>query len=421
MKVVFFLGLSCALAACAASPQPRHAPAISKPPMAAAGPALPSVPELTPSLQQQAFEAVSTIVRDRFYDRTFKGLNWGNITKEHRAKVLAATDHISFHHALNEMVQRLGGSHISVAPPPLPGAPRGASLTALGIELVAGGDRALVQAVEPGSPAAAAGLRAGVEILSVDGARPEAEQSGASDSPKPFWLSVHQSLRGSPGSAVKLVIDDGSAQKVLTLNRATSASHGRVSKPSFRLLDQQTGVLTLSTFMIDPEPALAEVRAQCGSCTKLIIDLRGNGGGALPFLQKAMSAIARDPLPLGLQGTNTGTETVRAAGGGDAAFAGAVRVLIDGRSASSSEVFAAAVQDSRRGKVLGSQSAGGVLLSYIEKLPTGGSILFPVAEFRRSSGQALEGKGVTPDVLVVPTPADLREGRDAVLEAARRT
>lgn len=95
-------------------------------------------------------------------------------------------------------------------------------------------------------------------------------------------------------------------------------------------------------------------------------------------------------------------------------------VLLDGRSASASEVFASALQDLGRGMVVGSRSGGALLLSNLRQLSTGGSQLYAFADFRRAGAALLEGVGVAPDVQVVPSVADLRHGRDAALHEARQ-
>jgi carboxyl-terminal processing protease len=99
-------------------------------------------------------------------------------------------------------------------------------------------------------------------------------------------------------------------------------------------------------------------------------------------------------------------------------FKGPVAILIDGLSASTSEILAGGLQGLGRARVFGSQSAGAALPSAIEKLPNGDGFQYAFANYVSEGGGVLEGSGVTPDVELTPTRAQLLEGKDPVLEAA---
>jgi carboxyl-terminal processing protease len=101
-------------------------------------------------------------------------------------------------------------------------------------------------------------------------------------------------------------------------------------------------------------------------------------------------------------------------------FAGRVVVLTDPLSASTSEVFAAGLQDLGRAAVVGERSAGAALPSVVERLPNGDVLQYAIADFETPKGHAIEGRGVTPDVAVDLTRAVLLEGGDPALSAALR-
>lgn len=391
-----------------------------------AGTTLPVPPTLDTALKQATFDLVWRTLHERYYDRGFKGLDWQRIGEEYRPRALAAADHPAFHSVLNEMVKRLGDSHLSVIGPPSPDAPFGSALTAVGIELVAGGTSILVNAVEAGGPAARAGIVAADEILAVDGipvARigadyvaslpVEQRQLGADQ----LWLAVHQRLRGSPEAPVEIRVRTTGGIRDIRLERAASAVHGRIARPAFRLLDPSTGLLQLTTFHADLDALLDQAFAQCRTCDMLVIDVRGNNGGFADNIVKLLDRLMPAAGIAGLTVTARGPEPLRFAGSATA-FRGRIAVLIDGRSASAAEVFAAAIQDLGRGRVFGSRSGGAVILSDLQPLPTGGSQLFPFALFHRASNARLEGVGVVPDHVVASSGEDLRDGRDPVLAAA---
>jgi len=99
-------------------------------------------------------------------------------------------------------------------------------------------------------------------------------------------------------------------------------------------------------------------------------------------------------------------------------------VLIDSESASSSEVIARIVQLEGRGTVLGDRSAGAVRVAVIQPFSYGFDTQTPyafsvtTADLLMRDGSSLEGRGVTPDELVLPTADDLAQGRDPVLSRA---
>jgi carboxyl-terminal processing protease len=93
-------------------------------------------------------------------------------------------------------------------------------------------------------------------------------------------------------------------------------------------------------------------------------------------------------------------------------------ILIDGGSGSTTEIFAAGLQELRRAVIVGERSAGAVLPSDMIKLPTGAIFQYVFADFRTTNGTLIEGRGVAPDVEVKHTRASLLAGRDAQLEAA---
>ena len=95
-------------------------------------------------------------------------------------------------------------------------------------------------------------------------------------------------------------------------------------------------------------------------------------------------------------------------------------MLVNSSSAAAAEIFARVVQLEKRGLVIGDQTAGAVGRSQL--FPDTPGLMYhlqvTIARLKMSDGADLEGKGVTPDTLMLPTPADLAEGRDPVLSAA---
>ena len=99
-------------------------------------------------------------------------------------------------------------------------------------------------------------------------------------------------------------------------------------------------------------------------------------------------------------------------------YSGPVAILVDGFTASTSEIFAGGMQDLKRAHVFGERTAGAALPSHIERLPNGDGFQYAIANYISASGRQLEGNGVIPDVEVALDQAALSEGLDPVLQAA---
>ena len=93
-------------------------------------------------------------------------------------------------------------------------------------------------------------------------------------------------------------------------------------------------------------------------------------------------------------------------------------LLIDGMAASTSEIFAAGMQDIGEATLIGNTTAGKALASIVESLPNGDRIQFVIWNLTRTNGQRVEGDGVRPDIEVHPTPEDFLSGTDPVLQSA---
>ena len=101
-------------------------------------------------------------------------------------------------------------------------------------------------------------------------------------------------------------------------------------------------------------------------------------------------------------------------------FADSLAIVVDGLSASTSEMFAAALQSLGRARVFGERTPGQALPALATRLPTGDVLMHVVADFVMPDGSRLEGNGVLPDEVVPLTRPDVVAGRDAALEAALR-
>lgn len=236
--------------------------------------------------------------------------------------------------------------------------------------------------VMPDSPAFLAKLKVGDLITAIDGQSLEAFDQNA----------ISQKLRGPIASSVQLTLK----QQNVVLRRAlivppTVTSH----------VENGIGVVAVSGFNDNTGASVADAvrKAKTAPGFKgIILDLRGNPGGLLDQgLAVADVFIAAGKL-LTTRGRHPDAYQVYEAKGGDPGEGVPLVVLVDGRTASAAEVAAAALQDSGRGVLVGSNSFGKGIIQTVWQLPNDGEISFTWSRFYVPSGYALHGLGVLPSI-----------------------
>jgi carboxyl-terminal processing protease len=156
----------------------------------------------------------------------------------------------------------------------------------------------------------------------------------------------------------------------------------------------------------------------CKKCDGFIIDLRGNPGG-LGAMAMGMAGWFIDQPGQRLGTLYMRDTTLKFIVNPRAnTFAGKLAILVDGTSASTSEILAGGMKDLGRARIFGTRTAAAALPSFFEKLPNGDGFQYAVANYISEGGQPLEGLGVTPDVETPLTREALLAGKDSALDAA---
>ena len=154
------------------------------------------------------------------------------------------------------------------------------------------------------------------------------------------------------------------------------------------------------------------------NATGLIIDLRGNPGG-IGGMAMGMAGFLVDKPDQKLGTMYLRDTSINFVINPRAeVFTGPVAILVDGCSASTSEIFAGGLKDLGRARIFGTRTAAAALPSMIEKLPNGDGFQYAMANYISEGGKALEGNGVVPDVEVKLTREALLAGHDPVVDAA---
>ena len=245
----------------------------------------------------------------------------------------------------------------------------------------------LVQIYE-GSPAAKAGLK-DTDILTKVG---DIEVTGMDLS------EVVTYIKGEKGTDVDLTVLRGEDAEEITVTATRDTVEAQTVK--YEMLEGQTGYLSVSEFdsvtYAQYEEALNELTAQ--GMTGLIVDLRNNPGGNLNTVCEMLDMVLPKGTIVYTEDKDGKRET--ATSDDEHQINVPMVVLVNGNSASASEIYAGAIQDYGIGKIVGTQTYGKGVVQQIFDLGDGTSVKLTIAEYFTPNGRSIDGEGITPDVEV---------------------
>lgn len=263
------------------------------------------------------------------------------------------------------------------------------SLSGVGIELGQQSNAIVVIAPLPDSPAMRAGIKPKDVILEVDGASIEGLDIS----------TVVSKIRGEAGTRVSLTIyrESESSPRVIDLVRET------INISSVSTTDMGAGIwrLEIRRFGPDTEKELsaASKNLVTQSARGIILDLRNNPGGYLDGAIDAASYFIRDGIVVTQEGYD-GKKTEFKVVGHSTLSDIPVVVLMNGGSASASEILAGALHDRKNIPLIGEQSFGKGTVQELRDLGNGGSIRITIAQWLTPNGISISEKGLTPDIEV---------------------
>lgn len=316
--------------------------------------------------------------------------------------------------AIRGMMDALGDKHSSYMDPvAFKQANEGLSgeYEGIGAYVDTGGDFLTIQSPIPGSPAEEAGLRPGDIIVKIDG-----EDMNGIDPEV-----ARQHVLGPAGTVVHLTIAREGEKNLLEFD----VTRGRIviKSATGKMLDNDIAYIQVTTFgdktTQELSEALIEVMAQ--NPKGLILDLRNNGGGYLTTAVEVTSQFLQEGVVLYEQYGDGRKNTFEVEPGGMATDIPMV-VLINGGSASASEIVAGALQDYGRATLVGVTSYGkGSVQNWIELSDDQGAVRVTIAKWLTPDGRTIHGEGLTPDVWVDLTEEDYKNDLDPQLELAIQT
>lgn len=297
-----------------------------------------------------------------------------------------------FKKAINEALRTLD-RHSRYLDPGAHGNARGdssGSFGGLGLEVETGEGAVRVVAPMPGSPAARAGLAPGDLIVRVD------DQTVAG---LPLAEAIAR-MRGQPGTPVSITIQRaGTAEFTVSLTRDT------IRQPLRWSMEGEVLVVRLASFSNAAAASMAQAIADATAVRQpraVVLDLRGNPGGLLREAVRVADAFLREGEIVSLRGSTPARQRAWQADADELLAGLPMVVLIDGRSASASELVADALQHHGRATVMGQRSFGkGSVQTTFSLGEHKGALKLTTAIYHGPSGQTVHRIGVAPDIELV--------------------
>lgn len=377
----------------------------------------------------QMLHTISDDVKKHYYDKNLHGIDWNANVKSFEARI---DDAASLNRGLSEVAAALdvlNDSHTFFLPPPRP------YKHSYGWIISMLGPKCLVLQVKPGSDAEKKEVKAGDEVLTINGFVPAREN---------LWKMnfVYNILRPQPALRVALQTPEGERKEVEIvpsmheLPRVRDLTGGGIwdyfreiensmHESRMRWTETEDGVMLLKfPSFVYTQSEVDEVMKKARKNKALVIDLRGNGGGSVETLREFLSNFFDHEIKIADRQMRRNAKPEMAKPHGKDIFSGKLLVLVDSRSASASEILARVLQLEKRGAVVGDQSAGAVMesvrynyhIGFETQTFYGASIT--EADLIMTDGKSLEKVGVTPDEVVLVSGKDLASGRDPVMARA---
>lgn len=248
-----------------------------------------------------------------------------------------------------------------------------------------------------------AGLRSGDRVVNVDGR----------DITDMELSSAVALIKGDKGTSVTLEVIRGTER--LTFSAVRDAVEAKTV--SYTLLDNNIGYLSISQFeeVTTKQFKAAVEDLQSQGMKGLVIDIRNNPGGLLDTVVGMLKYMLPDGHIVYTEDKQGNRKEYK--GQDNDEFNLPLAVIVNGNSASASEIFAGAIQDYGKGTIIGTQTYGKGIVQTVKPLTDGSAIKFTIAKYFTPKGQDIHGKGVTPDMVVeYDTDADVDTQLDAAIK-----
>lgn len=272
--------------------------------------------------------------------------------------------------------------------------------TGVGIEVSMAEGEVRVVAPFDGTPAQRAGILPDDVIIAIDDEPVDHDN----------LADTVARMRGKPGTRVKVTILREGADESLDFNLLRA--HVHVASVRHEILDEGIGYVRVSQFSDstgkDVKRAIADLEKTAGSRLRgLVLDLRNNPGGVLDAAVDVADLFLDDGVIVSGDGRTDESRFAHSARRGDIVEGASIAVLVNGGSASASEIVAGALQDNGRATVIGTTTFGKGSVQTVMPLSNGNAIKLTTSRYFTPSGDSIHETGIEPDVVVVAADGEV--------------
>ena len=346
---------------------------------------------------QKLFDNVWSAVKNNYYDPSMNRQSWsrwkehyhGKIKTDEDAKVAIDTMLASLDDPYSRYMDKAEYNDQNTS--------LNSKITGIGVNIASVSGKVQIINVMDGTPAQAANLQAGDIILDINGK--EVNGLPLSD--------VANLVRGPENTIVQLTILRNKDKFIKKVSRKEIKI--KTVKSS---VDKNIGYIQISSFLGTSTPnEFMDAVEKTKETQGIILDLRGNTGGLLPnaifianlFIPDGniVSIVGRDNYRFDIYAQDTEFEIDKP-----------MIVLVDGASASASEILSGALKDYKRAKLLGTKTFGKGMVQKIMPLPNETGLNLTIAKYLTPSGSDINKKGISPDIEVKLTAEDVKNRKD---------
>ncbi len=369
-------------------------------------------------------------IKNKYYDPSFRGIDLEARSKIAEERIKQAKSNGEVFGVIAQMMLDFNDSHTLFVPPP-----RSARVE-YGWQMQTFGDNTYVIAVKPKSDAEAKGLKPGDKVLKIDGIAPNRSN---------LWIYYYLYTALAPRPVVRMEVQSpGGEMRQLEVNaKVTSGKkifdltdtfdlnaywrdledEARMNEHKFVEVGESVGIWRMPSFDLS-EDNVDNMVNKVKKYKTLILDLRRNGGGSEETLLRLIGNFFDRDITVGKIKRRKEEKPLIAKTRGDSGFKNNLLVLVDSESGSAAEVFASVIQTEKRGTILGDRTSGKVMRSRVYSHQIGLETIVPYAisvtdaDLIMADGKSLEGTGVAPNEVLLPTGEDLLSQKDTVLSRA---
>lgn len=368
-------------------------------------------------------DEIKDLIKQRYYDKKYRGIDIDERFKIAKERVKTLDTNWQIFRAIAQVLLEFNDSHTRFYPP------NRANRVEYGFSMQMIGYNCFVTDVKKSSDAEAKGLKVGDVIVGVGQFNPTREN---------LWIMNYLLYALDPQASIKLyVLNPDKTEREIEVKATFKSIEERRKEADKRRKEKKENpykcqeinaeliACKLETFSVDKK-YIDKMMKEVGGHRKMILDLRGNGGGYVHIEEYLTGHFFDHDVKIADFVMRDKTKERIAKTQKEKVFRGDLVVLIDSNSASASEVFARVIQLEKRGKIVGDVSAGAVMtsnfitMSNVRGVPGFETLSFfamniTIADLIMSDGNRLEKVGVIPDYPVGPTGKALFDKSDPIL------